>query len=90
MSEPEATITFRVNADLKRRFSKRAREHDRSGSQLLRDFMRRFADEPAEARVYDAWFRERVQEALDDPRPPVASRTVERRFAARRAAARRR
>lgn len=24
-----------------------------------------------EAEAYDVWFRARVQEALDDPRPPV-------------------
>lgn len=45
MSESEATITFRVGADLKKRFSQRARQHDRAGSQLLRDFMRNFVDQ---------------------------------------------
>lgn len=35
---------------------------------------------------HDAWFRARVQEALDDLRPSIAHEDVERRFAARRAA----
>lgn len=46
-------------------------------------------DEPADAGAYDAWFHQRVREAQNDPRPAVASKTVERRFAGLRAAARR-
>lgn len=46
-------------------------------------------DEPADAGAYDTWFHERVREAQDDPRPALASKTVERHFAGRRAAARR-
>lgn len=86
----EATITFRVDADLKQRFSQAARLHDRVGSQLLRDFMRSFVNQPADAPTYDAWFRGQVQAALDDSRRPVPSKTVEQRFAKRRAAVRRR
>jgi DNA-damage-inducible protein J len=37
---------------------------------------------------YDAWFRAKVQEALDDPRPTVPGEEVEREFAERRAALR--
>ena len=33
----------------------------------------------------DAWFRARVQEALDDPRPRIPAEEVEAEFAARRA-----
>jgi predicted transcriptional regulator len=86
---PDATFTFRVEADLKRRFTRRAREHDRAGSQLLRDFMRRFVEHPDSAPTYDKWFQSQVQEALNDRRAPVASHIVERDFAKRRAAARR-
>ena len=39
--------------------------------------------------TYDAWFRAKVQEALDDPRPAIPHAEVEAEFAARRAAARR-
>ena len=43
-----------------------------------------FATDPA---VHDAWFRAKVQEALDDPRPAMPHEDVEARFAKRRAAA---
>jgi DNA-damage-inducible protein J len=33
---------------------------------------------------YDAWFRAKVQEALDDPRPPVPGEVVEEYFAKKR------
>ncbi|MGQ0835338.1 MAG: CopG family ribbon-helix-helix protein [Gammaproteobacteria bacterium] len=85
----ETTFTFRVDADLKERFSEAAREQDRAGSQLLRDFMRSFVTQRTDAAAYDAWFRQQVQGALDDPRPPVPTKTVEQHFAKRRAAARR-
>jgi DNA-damage-inducible protein J len=35
---------------------------------------------------HDAWFREQVQQALDDPRPDIPSEEVEAHFAKRRAA----
>ena len=38
----EATFTFRVDESLKQEFSSFAKEIDRSGAQLLRDFMRDF------------------------------------------------
>jgi DNA-damage-inducible protein J len=34
---------------------------------------------------YDAWFRAKVQEALDDPRPYVSNEEAKRRVAVRRA-----
>jgi DNA-damage-inducible protein J len=37
--------------------------------------------------VHDAWFRAKVQEALDDPRPAIPYEDVEAHFAKRRAAA---
>ena len=36
--------------------------------------------------AYDGWFRAKVQEALDDPRPDIPHEEVEAEFAARRAA----
>jgi DNA-damage-inducible protein J len=39
------------------------------------------------AAAYDAWFRAKVREALDDPRPGIPHAKVEARFARRRAAA---
>jgi DNA-damage-inducible protein J len=35
---------------------------------------------------HDAWFRAMVQEALDDPRPPIPHEKVKARFAQKRAA----
>jgi DNA-damage-inducible protein J len=40
----------------------------------------------ANSEAYDAWFRAKVREALDDDRPDVAHEDVELEFAARRAA----
>ena len=45
-----------------------------------------FASDPA---TYDAWFRAKVQEALDDPRPAIPAEDVEAHFAKRRAKAQR-
>ncbi|GAA0712816.1 type II toxin-antitoxin system RelB/DinJ family antitoxin [Dokdonella soli] len=43
-----------------------------------------FAADPA---AHDAWFRAKVREALDDPRPAIAHEDIEAHFAKRRAAA---
>ena len=40
-----------------------------------------------DSQAYDEWFRAKVQEALDDPRPSLSHEEVEAHFAARRAAA---
>ena len=40
-----------------------------------------------DAREHDAWFRAKVQEALDDPRPAIPHKQVEAHFAKRRTAA---
>jgi DNA-damage-inducible protein J len=42
------------------------------------------ANDPA---AYDAWFRAKVRQALDDPRPAVPHDEVEAHFTERRAAA---
>jgi len=87
---PESTFTFRVDGKLKEKFSEAARKQDRAGSSVLREFMRKFVNQPSsDAAAYDEWFREGVQQALDDPRPAVPSEAVERHFAKRRAGARR-
>lgn len=39
------------------------------------------------AAAHDAWFRTKVQEALDDPRPAISHEKIEAHFAPRRAAA---
>lgn len=47
-------------------------------------------DSAAGNAAYDAWFRAKVQEALDDPRPPIPNEVVEAEFAKRRTALRKR
>ena len=57
----EATFTFRVDEALKNEFATAAKARDRTGPQLLRDFMREFVQQQHEASEHDAWFRHQVQ-----------------------------
>jgi DNA-damage-inducible protein J len=41
------------------------------------------ADDPE----YDQWFRAKVKEAMEDPRPPISGEDVEKHFVARRSVA---
>lgn len=88
----EATFTFRVDEALKTEFSTAAKARDRSGAQLLRDFMREFVQQQQDAAAQDAWFRQQVQAGLDSANAGnlIPADEVEARFAARRAATRRR
>jgi predicted transcriptional regulator len=61
----KATITFRVDGGLKEEFSSAAKTRDRTGAQLLRDFMRDFVKQQQEATEHDSWFRREVQIGLD-------------------------
>lgn len=64
---------------------------DRTGAQLLRDFMRDFVQQQQETAEHDAWFRRQVQAGLDSANAGhlVPGEEVEARFAARRAETRR-
>ncbi|AGA34471.1 Prevent host death protein, Phd antitoxin [Thioalkalivibrio nitratireducens DSM 14787] len=88
----EVTFTFRVDETLKSQFATAAKERDRTGAQLLRDFMREFVRQQQEATEHDAWYRRQVQIGLDSANAgnltPAAE--VEAKFAAKRAATRRR
>lgn len=88
----EATFTFRVDEALKNDFATAAKARDRTGAQLLRDFMREFVQQQQEAAEHDAWFRRQVQAGLDSANAGrlVPAAEVEAEFAARRAATRRR
>jgi hypothetical protein len=88
----EATFTFRVDEALKNEFATAAKTRDRTGTQLLRDFMREFVRQQHEAVEHDAWFRQQVQAGLDSAAAGrlVPAAEVEARFAARRAVTRRR
>ena len=82
----EATFTFRVDESLKDEFSSAAKARDRTGAQLLRDFMRDFVKQQQESAEHEAWFRRQVQVGLDSANAGrlVAAEDVEAEFAARR------
>lgn len=88
----DATFTFRVDEALKSEFSSAAKARDRSGAQLLRDFMREFVQQQRQAAEHDAWYRAQVQAGLDSANAGklVPAADVEAKFAAKRAATRRR
>ncbi|MGB6241033.1 MAG: hypothetical protein WBF69_00965 [Castellaniella sp.] len=83
----EATFTFRVDENLKSEFANAAKAHDRTGAQLLRDFMRSYIKDQQEAAQYDAWLQDKVQRsrASADAGKLIPAAEVEAQFAARRA-----
>ena len=87
----EATFTFRVDEELKEEFSTAAKSRDRTGAQLLRDFMRDFVKQQQGAAEHDAWFRRQVQVGLDSANSGhlVSAEDVEAEFSKRRAETRR-
>ncbi|NLP61556.1 CopG family ribbon-helix-helix protein [Paraburkholderia sacchari] len=88
----DATFTFRVDETLKNEFSAAAKAHDRTGAQLLRDFMRDYIKQQQDAAEYDAWLRAKVERSRASANAGnlVPAAEVEARFAARRTATRRR
>lgn len=61
----QATFTFRVDEGLKDEFSIAAKSRDRTGAQLLRDYMRDFVRQQQEDSAHDAFIRREVQIGLD-------------------------
>lgn len=88
----EATFTFQVDESLQDQLTTAAKGRDRTGTQLLRDFMRDFVRLQQEAAEHDAWFRRQVQSGLDSANAGnlISAAEVEAKFAAKRAATRRR
>ena len=88
----DATFTFRVDEGLKDEFSLAAKSRDRTGAQLLRDFMRDFVRQQQEAAEHGTWFRHQVQIGLDSANAGnlISAVDVEAKFAAKRAVTRRR
>lgn len=84
----DATFTFRVDEDLKTTFSQAAKAHDRTGAQLLRDFMRHYVSKRQHPHDYDDWLTAKVEQSRASAEAgnlsPAAD--VEAKFAARRAA----
>lgn len=87
----EATFTFRVDEYLKNQFATAAKGRDRTGAQLLRDFMRDFVRQQQEAAEHDAWFHRQVQVGLNaaDVGDVISAEEVEAEAVAWRAEARR-
>ncbi|KAF0810639.1 hypothetical protein A167_00518 [Alcanivorax sp. S71-1-4] len=85
----DATFTFRVDEELKAAFANAAKGHDRTGAQLLRDFMRSYVAQQ-EAPDYDAWLIAKVEQSRTSGEAGslIPAADVEARFAARRAATR--
>ena len=87
----EATFTFRVDDALKSEFAQAAKARDRTGAQLLRDFMRDFVRQQQESAEHDAWLRRQVQMGLDSANAGelLSSEEVEAEAASWRAEVRR-
>jgi len=83
----DATFTFRVDDELKARFTDAAKAQDRTGAQLIRDFMRDYVKRREDEAEYDVWYRRQVQLGLDsaDAGRLVPADEVEAEFARRRA-----
>jgi DNA-damage-inducible protein J len=96
-----ALVQTRINADVRDRAAAVLEKQGMTVSDAVRIMLTRTANEgvlplaPKQIRSpiyqesdgdYDTWFRARVQEALDDPRPPISSEEFDRRWQQRRTA----
>jgi len=89
-----ALVQTRIDPALKERAAAVLDNMGLTVSDVVRILLTRIANEgalpfafAADPSVHDAWFRAKVQEALDDPRPAIPNDEVEEHFAKRRAAA---
>ncbi len=85
-------VQTRVDAGIKERAGVVLDKMGLTVSDAVRILLTRIANEGAlpaglttDAAAHDAWFRAKVQEALDDPRPGIPHAEVEAHFSARRA-----
>lgn len=90
-----AIVQARIDAEIKEQAGAVLENMGLTISDAVRILLTRVAKEgvlPAglttDPAAHDAWFRAKVREALDDPRPALAHDAVEDHFARRRAAAR--
>ncbi len=90
-----ALVQTRIDPDVKERAAAILGEMGITVSDAVRILLTRTANEGAlpfslarNAAEHDAWFRAKVQEALDDPRPGIPHAEVKALFARRRAAPR--
>ena len=89
-----ALIQTRIDAAVKERAAAVLEELGITVSEAVRILLTRTANEgalpfalTADTATHDAWFRAKVREALDDPRPAIPHAKVEAHFARRRDAA---
>ncbi|WP_233580895.1 type II toxin-antitoxin system RelB/DinJ family antitoxin [Acidipila sp. EB88] len=89
-----ALVQTRIDSSVKAKAAAILEELGMTVSDAVRILLTRTANEgalpfplAANAAAHDVWFRAKVQEAIDDPRPAVAHDKVKARFAKRRAAA---
>jgi DNA-damage-inducible protein J len=86
-----ALVQTRIDPEVKERAAAVLGEMGITVSDAVRILLTRTANEGAlpfslarNAAAHDAWFRARVQEALDDKRPAVPHQEIEAHFAKRR------
>lgn len=89
-----ALVQTRIDADIKERAAAVLDSMGLTVSDAVRILLTRVANEGAlpfsfavDPAAHDAWFRAKVQEALDDPRPAIPDTEVEAYFSRRRKAA---
>lgn len=89
-----ALVQVRIDPALKQRAAEVLDNMGLTVSDAVRILLTRIANEGAlpfdfavDPVAHDAWFRAKVREALEDPRPDVSDEEVEAHFAKRRAAA---
>ncbi len=78
----QVLVEARVDAEVERKAAKVLAAHGMTMSELFSALLTRTAEEgqlPFEVQEpegYDAWYRAKVQEALDDPRPGIPHEEV--------------
>jgi predicted transcriptional regulator len=82
----ETTITIHVDEELTMAFEEAAKARNRTGAELLQEFMQEIVFQSPDA-AYDQWFRRQVQIGIDeaDRGELISSEEVEAEFAALRA-----
>lgn len=68
----ESSFTFRVDETLKAAFTEAAKAQDRSGADLLRDFMRDVVNRGQVSTDHETWFRGEVLQAVKEADDPAA------------------
>jgi DNA-damage-inducible protein J len=86
-----ALVQTRIDPAVKQRAAAVLEELGITVSEAVRILLTRTANEgvlpfelTADAAAHDAWFRAKVQEALNDPRPAIPHKKVEAHFAERK------